>query len=230
MKNNLRKLFFLMTAGEKRHLCALLTVSVVAGVMEGAGLGVIFIFLKVITDINNLGGIAILEKVRVTLSGLSDQAFLILCLFGMAIFFIVRQSVIFANVALNNHLRRRVTYRLATELFNGYISEPYANLMKFSSSAIVTNIVANVAAVSAHGIVGLAEIASAGLMLSGIVFLLMQIKPLESLIGLAVTGVLGAVYWFVMRARILQWGRDQNSYDGGCISHCRRGVQRYKNN
>ena len=60
MKERLQKLVYLMTAREKRQLFGLLAVSILAAILEGVGLGVIFVFLKVITDTGNLGGIEIL--------------------------------------------------------------------------------------------------------------------------------------------------------------------------
>jgi ATP-binding cassette, subfamily B, bacterial PglK len=231
MKERLQKLIYLMTAREKRQLFGLLAVSILAAILEGVGLGVIFVFLKVITDTGNLGGIEMLRSMRAGLGGMSDQSFLLLCLFAMATFFFFRQTVIFANMWLNGLLRRRVQYRLSKQLFRGYLFEPYASFMKFPFSTIVTTVVSNVAAVAAHGIVGLVEIASASLMLGGIVFLLMQIKPLESLLGLIVTGGLGAVYWFVMRERIVRWGSDRIRANEGAyrvVSEAVRGIKTIK--
>jgi ATP-binding cassette subfamily C protein len=198
-----------MTRQEQRWLLVLLIVSILAALLESVGLVVIFGFLKVITDTQNLGGIELLQTIRTELSNLSDQAFLLTSLGAMAIFFFVRQSVIFANVCLNNGLRRRVQKRLSQQLFGGYLFEPYESFKRFPSNVIVTCVTSNAGAVAAHIIVGLAEITSSILVLAGIVFLLLKIKPLESLVGLVITGILAAVYWFAMRERIVRWGRDR---------------------
>jgi ABC-type multidrug transport system fused ATPase/permease subunit len=203
------KLLDLMTAQERRLLVVLLVVSLAAAVLESLGLGIIFVFLKVITDTAHLGGIAFLQEMRTGMSGVSDRTFLLLCLAAMLVFFFFRHATIFANVWLNSALRQKVQFRLARELFDGYLREPYASFVKFPSSTIVTTVTSNVAAAVAHGIVGLVELASAALMLIGIVVLILQIKPLESLLGLVVTAVFAGIYWFIMRERIIRWGRDR---------------------
>lgn len=204
-----KKLLFLMNPDEKWRLVLLMSVSLVAAVLESIGLGIIFAFLKVITDVGNLGGIKILQQFRAELSGLSDQMFLVLCLFGMLIFFFLRHVIVFGSLWLNNNMLRNVQYRLSTQVFRGFLSEPYSSFVKFPSSTIVTCVTSNVAGTVAHGIIGLVELVSSALMLFGLVLVLLQIKPVESFLGLAVTGVLAAVYWFLMRERIMRWGRER---------------------
>lgn len=209
MMSVLNKLRFLMAPVEKRQLLVLLAISVAAAIFESVGLGVIFVFLKVITDTATLGGIAVLQGLRAHLSGLSDEGFLLLCLAAMLVFFFFRHAIVFGNVWLNANLRRKLQYRLSRTIFDGYLNETYASFVKFPSTTIVTTVTSNVAATVAHGIVGLIELTSATLMLVGIVFLLLQIKPVESLIGLFVIGVLASIYWFLMRERVIRWGRER---------------------
>ncbi|HJP68668.1 MAG TPA: ABC transporter transmembrane domain-containing protein, partial [Sphingomicrobium sp.] len=209
MKGRWQNLFDLMTEQEKRLLFLLLGVSLTAAVLEGLGLGVIFVLLKVITDTANLGGLTFLQQMRAEMSGISDRTFLLLCLFAMLVFFFFRHAIIFANVWLNAALRRKVQFRLSRELFSGYLGEPYASFVKFPSTTIVTTVISNVGATVAHGIIGLVELASAALMLLGIVALLLRVKPLESLLGLVVTAFFAGIYWFMMRERIVRWGRER---------------------
>jgi len=192
-----QQLLELMTAQEKRLLLLLLVVSFAAAILESVGLGIIFVFLKVITDTGNLGGVGILQDLRAGMSGISDRAFLLLCLGAMLVFFFFRHAAIFANVWLNAALRQKMQFRLSRDLFSGYLSEPYASFVKFPSSTVVTTVTSNVAGTVAHGIVGLIELASAALMLLGIMVLILGIKPLESLFGLLVTAFFAGVYWFV---------------------------------
>lgn len=209
MKDRLQKLFYLMTAPEKRRLVFLFVISLTAAIFEGVGLGIIFVFLKVVTDTANLGSIRFLQALRAEISGVSDHVFLLICLSGMLVFFFFRYAVVFFNVWLNAALRRSAQYRLSRDLFIGYLGEAYASFIKCPSSTIVTTVTSNVAATVSSGIVGLAELASAVLMLLGIMGLLIQIKPVESVLGLFVTAVFAGVYWYLMRERIIRWGGER---------------------
>src|SRR5260221_8233575 len=153
------QLLDLMTVQEKRLLFVLLVVSFAAAILESLGLGIIFVFLKVITDTAHLGGVSFLQDMRSGMSNISDRIFLLLCLAVMLVFFFFRHATIFANVWLNAALRRKMQLRLSRELFDGYLREPYASFVKFPSSTVVTTVTSNVAGAVAHGIVGLIELA-----------------------------------------------------------------------
>jgi ATP-binding cassette subfamily C protein len=231
MRPLLKKLFDLTEGPERHQLLVLLVVSVAAAVLESLGLGIIFVFLKVITDTSNLGGIAFLQSLRSGMSSVSDRTFLLLCLFAMLVFFFFRHAIIFINVWLNANLRRKLQFRLSRKLFEGYLREPYSSFVRSPSTAIVTTVVSNVGAAVAHGIFGVIELASAALMVFGIMALLLQVKPLESLLGLLVTAILGGIYWFLMRERIVRWGRDrvratEESYR--VVSEAVRGIKTIK--
>lgn len=209
MRRIVDKLLYLMTAPEKRQLLVLLAVSLCAAVLEGVGLGVIFVFLKVITDVTDLGGIAFLQEWRSAMPGTSDSTFLLLCLLAMLIFFFVRQAVIFLSAVFNSALRKKIQLRIAGEIYSSCILEAYGSPRQLTTAQVVTLVMTNVSMAVYHGIVGLVEITSAILMLIGIVVMILQIKPFESAAGMMLAGLFAVAYWYLMRDRILRWGKEK---------------------
>jgi ABC-type multidrug transport system fused ATPase/permease subunit len=208
MLNNIRDALALADPRERPLLVALFVVNVLSAVLEAAGVGFVYAFLKAVMEPEILGGIAALQKIHDWLAIEALHTFFAVMTLAVMAVFLVRILMQFLGTWMMLWTRKKLQLRVARVLFGGYIRAPYGWHLGSKSSVLMYNVTTNAAAAVAQCTLGVVEIASAVALAGVFVITLLAVKPLETIVAVAVIGMLAVVYWSLMHERLIVWGRS----------------------
>jgi len=207
MLSNIRDALALADSRERPLLVALFAVNVLIAVLEAAGVGFVYAFLKAVMNPETLGGIAELQKIHDWLAIEERHTFFAVMTLMVIALFVVRILTQFLGTWMMLWLRKKLQMRVAGVLFGGYIRAPYSRHLSSRSSVLMNNVTANTAAAVAQCTLGVVEIASAVTLAGVFIVTLLIAKPLETLVTVSIICTLAIVYWSLMHERLIVWGR-----------------------
>jgi ATP-binding cassette subfamily C protein len=187
-------------------LAAYFAATVVASALETFGVGMVFIFFQAALDPEKLrplpvvGGLVpsgeVANQVRF-IAGVSLVVFLV---------FLLRTAGQVAVVWLGQDIRRRLQLKLASELFQGYLQQPYVWHLGKRASDLYFNLSSNTGAVAQNVILGMVELAGAFTLLVFFMLTLGWLKPVETAVAFLLVGAVAGTYLAIVHKRSLRWG------------------------
>lgn len=206
MLQSIRESLSLAERVERPLLLILFGVGLLAAILETGSVGLVYLFLKVAMEPAALGGIEWVQRFYGWLGTPDKSLFMVGLTLGVMIIFVTRVAVQVFFAWFNMWLRKKMQVRVSSRLFRRYLTGPYSRYLASKSSTFLNNVTSNSAAAVAHCTLGVVEIAGAVALAVLFLLTLLVVKPLETLGGIAVIGVLAAIYWFLMQERFLYWG------------------------
>jgi len=120
-----------------------------------------------------------------------------------------------------------VTLRIAQDLYENYLRQPYAFHLERNSAIMIRNSQSSASLMS--GVIDpLLLIASEFLVSGGLFILMLLLEPVGSLAAIVVFGSFSVVFRRITSRRITKWGEAQNSYKGSIIQHLQQGFSGVK--
>lgn len=120
-----------------------------------------------------------------------------------------------------------VTLRIAQDLYENYLRQPYAFHLERNSAIMIRNSQSSASLMS--GVIDpLLLIASEFLVSGGLFILMLLLEPVGSLAAIAVFGSFSVIFRRITSRRITKWGEAQNSYKGSIIQHLQQGFSGVK--
>ncbi len=215
---NIRALVELLTTPERRHLLLLVLLLVLSGGLEILGLGTVFVFTGILNELA-LGG-----DINFRIGGFdpqtnrwSAQTFATvggLTLIGV---FVMKACLILGVQMLMMRFIFRVYQRFSTKLFAGYLSAPLSFHIERSIAEIQRNLNIEPSTIFNFAAVSLVYLASNGIAITCLFAVLCFIDPLSSLLALALLGVVGGIYYSLIRRHLLALGRQRHVHIAAAI-------------
>ena len=120
-----------------------------------------------------------------------------------------------------------VTLRIAQDLYENYLRQPYAFHLERNSAIMIRNSQSSASLMS--GVIDpLLLIASEFLVSGGLFILMLLLEPVGSLAAIVVFGSFSVIFRRITSRRIAKWGEAQNSYKGSIIQHLQQGFSGVK--
>ena len=120
-----------------------------------------------------------------------------------------------------------VTLRIAQDLYENYLRQPYAFHLEHNSAIMIRNSQSSASLMS--GVIDpLLLIASEFLVSGGLFILMLLLEPVGSLAAIVVFGSFSVIFRRITSRRITKWGEAQNSYKGSIIQHLQQGFSGVK--
>ncbi len=218
-----QKLWYLLTADQRRAAIALLGLMLVGMVLETLGIGLVIPALALMTQ----GGLAVKYPVLAPwLNSLGNPSHERLVIGGMLTLVTVyaTKTLFLAFLAWR---QARFVYglqaNLSQRLFTGYLHQPYTFHLQRNSAQLIRNAIGQVGEITntiQQGLMLIAEI----LVIMGISVLLLVIEPLGALLVVCTLGLAGWGFNRFTRAHILRWGVARQHHEGLRIQHLQQGL------
>jgi ATP-binding cassette, subfamily B, bacterial PglK len=120
-----------------------------------------------------------------------------------------------------------VTLRIAQDLYENYLRQPYAFHLERNSAIMIRNSQSSASLMS--GVIDpLLLIASEFLVSGGLFILMLLLEPVGSLAAIVIFGSFSVIFRRITSRRITKWGEAQNSYKGSIIQHLQQGFSGVK--
>jgi ABC-type multidrug transport system fused ATPase/permease subunit len=200
----LKKLLYLISLQNKKHVSLLLLLLIVNAIIDMAGIASILPFIAVLAN-PDIVETNIFLKQTFNISSLifgieTKEKFLIFL--GIVVFLLLVISLGFK--ALTTYLQAKFVlmceYSISKKLIERYLSQPYSWFLSQNSSEISKTILSEVGQVVGNGVNPLMEVITRGLLVIAIITLLVLIDPkLAFIVGLTLGGLYGVIFYLTSK-------------------------------
>ena len=112
---------------------------------------------------------------------------------------------------------------LSRSLLGSYLYKPYLFHLQRNSALIIRNATTEVAHYSGS-VNSMLSLITQTLLLIGVSSLLLLIEPLSTFILIIFLGLFGFIFYYLTKTRILQWGLDNQYFNGKIIQYLQQGL------
>lgn len=209
----IRKLFALMDRAEKRRFYLLLPVVTVMALFQVVGIASVMPFLALVADPDIIQTDSRLLWVYDTLGFQSNQGFLMFVGIG-ALVLLVTSNVL---AALTEYLQLRfswsLNHTLSVRMLREYLAKPYVFFLNHNTSALATNILAEVKQTVRGFVLALVQLLSRGVVTLFILALLVIVNPLLALMTFGFLGLAYGAVFLLVRRMMAEAGRKRSLSD-----------------
>src|SRR3989338_8633654 len=211
----LKTLIDLLSPSERRQALLLMGLTLVAMVLETAGVGLVIPVLALVSD----GKVPTWE----ILSHLTRTQMIIGVMLGFVIFYTIKAVFMIYLAWKQPDFSFGVGYNLSKSLFQGYLRQPYTFHLQRNSAQLIHNATNEVNTVANSGLLCALNLLSEVLVLGGIFVLMLWVEPFGTLAVIVLLGLAVWAYQHYTRARILHWGRLRHYHEGMRIQCLQQG-------
>ncbi|MCS3904376.1 ABC-type bacteriocin/lantibiotic exporter with double-glycine peptidase domain [Methylohalomonas lacus] len=209
MPEAFRKIFFLLSRGERRRGILVLGMITVMAVLETAGVASVMPFLSVLANPEVVRTNDKLALIYATFDFNSVDDFLMVL--GIGAFLLILVSAVFRGITvyvMNRYVEMR-GHGLACRLLETYLRQPYSFFLNRHSGDLSKSVLSEVAQLVSNVLRPGMELVAYSIVLLGILSLLLLIDPLLALaVGVVLGGLYGILYMMV-RKRLARIGQDR---------------------
>lgn len=207
---SLYSVYQLLTADQKAKLGALIVLTVISGFLDVFSIGALFPYVALIENPDRAIKMKYLGDLYLWLN-VDAQSFIIAVSAALLLLFCIRGffALWLTNFQLKfvNDARTRFGRRLLRRYMNG----PYELFLKTNTSTLTANLTSSLSEMCGGAMAsGLALIAESIAFL-GLIAVLVYLNPVFSIVALVFVGGIGAIFSFVVRKRIAQYGREHDT-------------------
>lgn len=208
-----KKLFRLMDAGEKRRFYLLLPVVTVMALFQVVGIASVMPFLALVADPDIIQTDARLRWVYDALGFQSTQGFLTFAGIGALVLLVISNAL----AALTEYLQLRfswsLNHTLSVRILREYLAKPYVFFLNHNTSALATNILAEVKQTVRGFVLALVGLLSRSVVTLFILALLVAVNPLLALMTFGFLGLAYGGVFLLVRRMMAEAGRKRSLSD-----------------
>lgn len=208
-----KKLFALMDGNEKRRFYLLLPVVTVMALFQVIGIASVMPFLALVADPDIIQSDARLRWVYDTLGFQSTQAFLTFAGIGALVLLVISNAL----AALTEYLQLRfswsLNHTLSVRILREYLAKPYVFFLNHNTSALATNILAEVRQTVRGFVLALVQLLSRTVVTLFILALLVAINPMLALMTFGFLGLAYGGVFLLVRRMMADAGRKRSLSD-----------------
>jgi len=199
--NNLKKLYYILSISDRKHVVTLLTMMAVMALLDMIGVASIFPFIAVLSNpdiIQTNFALNHFYKLTNTFGIKNEQQFLIVL--GGLVFILLIFSISFK--ALTNYMQirfmQKINYNLSKNLIEGYLYQPYSWFLNRNSAHLGKNILSEIQQMIGNGLRPTIDLVSHSLVAIMLIVLLITVDvDLTIIVFLALGSSYLLIYYFV---------------------------------
>ena len=220
MKSDLRKLWAVLTPGERRQTRLMILLMILMALAETVGVVSIMPFLSVLARPDIVQEHSALSWLYGRFEFESSQQFI--TALGLASIVLVMGSSAFKTIAL--HLLNRFTFllrhSLSVRLLSSYLLQPYEFFLKYNSSELSRNVLSEIDQLQGGLITPLSQLLAQGAVVLAMMLLLLIYNPWIAISAAAVIGALYGAIYLLVRKRLGQTGHARQLANGRRFQTC----------
>ena len=209
----------LLKKSERRRLFAIFLLTLVGTVFEMLSLGLVVPLVSILTKPGYVNGIPLVHNFFGDLS--SSQAAIGAMSILVAVY-ILKTIFLIWKTWVQRGYSNSVSVRVAKDLFENYMNQPYAFHLERNSAIMIRNS-QNTSGVMGGVVDPMLFVASEFLVTGGLFVLMLVIEPVASITAVVVFGSFAWLFRRFTKRRISRWGEAQNFHNGMLIQHLQQG-------
>lgn len=211
-----RILIDLLSPSERRQAVVLMGLTLIAMVLETAGVGLVIPVLALVSD----GKVPSIE----ILANFSRTQMIIGVMLGLVLFYTAKAVFMIYLAWRQPKFSFGVGYNLSKSLFQGYLRQPYTFHLQRNSAQLIHNATTEVNLAVQGGLLAALNLLAEVLVLIGILVLMLVVEPIGSIVVMLLLSMAVLLYHHHTRARVLHWGKLRHYHDGMRIQCLQQGL------
>lgn len=221
MWNLLKRIYRLLTRREKILGGIVIILFGITSIMEVAGLGFIFLYVKIIMEPTQLQSIPFLLMLREWLEPIDQKHFLVLLGIGLLAILLLKTIFGVLSTWLSVRFSMGRFKMFSIDLYRIYVFKNYNYFLENNSTKLKQNILEEIGNAVMHVIFPLLVVISEIMVLGFIVLLLLYMHPTETLIMFGATGGVFGLYAALVRGWLERLGqqKEQGNLDRHALAN-----------
>ena len=224
MFNLIKKLFYILPAGDPLKVALLLIMMIIAAGIEVIGIGMIPVFVSIVAAPEQVLGYEPLQFLWSFLNVTSDRDLLLWGSAALVGIFILKSLyiVLFNYIEAKFIFNRRfvISYRL----MSSYMQAPYTFHLNRNSSELLRNLTSEVNIIVNTIMTNLLKMSREGLMAISILLFLFIMEPLISMVVVLFTGLGAGSFLFFTQKKMKEYGEIEQSHRKNMIQAINQGL------
>jgi ATP-binding cassette subfamily C protein len=219
-----KKLSYLLERREKIQVIGLFFLLLIGSLLEMLGVGFVVPFISLISQPDLIQEQPILNTINSWLGSPSRTEFLvILCLIYLGIY-AVKNSYVAGMYYVQYRFIFNKQRKLADKLFQGYLGAPYTFHLQRNTAVLIRNLIQEINQLFVGVLVPLVMLITELTVLTGLVVLLVTLKPIPSLAAATGLALAGFLFYRLFQKRLSKAGKARQHHGGQVIQHINQGL------
>jgi len=219
-----KKLSYLLDRREKNQVIGLFVLLLIGSCLEMLGVGFVVPFISLVNKQELIQEQPVLNGIYEFLGSPSQNRFLvILCLIYLVIY-IGKNTYIAGMYYLQYRFIFNKQRKLADKLFQGYLGAPYTFHLQRNTAVLIRNLVQEINQLFMQVLVPLVMLITELTVLTGLVILLVTLRPIPSLVAATSLALAGIAFYRLFQKQLSQAGRTRQHHFGQVIQHINQGL------
>ncbi len=206
--NIYRKLWSILDEKQRLHSLRLISLTLVGGLLEAAGVGLIVPFISIITSDNFQLPIA-LTNIFPYLNELSSQEIIVLAVASFVLFYFVKSLFLMFLAGMQAFFYYRIQESVSTRLFNSYLGMPYTFHLQNNSGKLLSNTITEsmqfAISFTAPALLFLNDLFITVMILSVLIY----VEPVGAIIAFIIFGSMSLLLFKFSKTRATLWGETR---------------------
>tara|TARA_B110000003_G_scaffold272602_1_gene308786 strand:+ start:900 stop:2654 length:1755 start_codon:yes stop_codon:yes gene_type:complete len=206
--NIYRKLWSILDEKQRLHSLRLISLTLVGGLFEAAGVGLIVPFISIITSDNFQLPIA-LTNIFPYLNELSSQEIIVLAVTSFVLFYFVKSLFLMFLAVMQAVFYYRIQESVSTRLFNSYLGMPYTFHLQNNSGKLLSNTITEsmqfAISFTAPALLFLNDLFIIVMILSVLIY----VEPVGAIIAFIIFGSMSLLLFKFSKTRATLWGETR---------------------
>ena len=224
MSQLLKKIFYILPKGDPVKLIVLLTLMLLAAVMEVVGIGTIPAFVAIVANPDRVMMIEALQPVFEAFQIKTSQDLLV---FGAALLvsvFILKSAYIIAFNYFEARFVYNRRYTISHRLMSAYMRAPYIFHLQRNSAELLRNIAQEIKAFIDSVVANLLKMIREGVMALAILTFLLIVEPLITLMIITISGVGAGTFILLNKRKMKEYGQEEQELRSDMIKAVNQGL------
>jgi ATP-binding cassette subfamily C protein len=207
------KLLYLFDVRSKKIALLLIFMIFFGVALEMCGIGIIIPLITLLTSPDSFKTSPFLRKLYDWLQPESETQFIVWCLAGVIVLYVVKNTYLFFLAYIQNRFILKRQHQLGTRLFQSYLYGPYQFHLKYNSSDLLRNV--KLASVICSSICMPLMLCITELMVVfGIFIFLLWVDPFSAVVATSGLGIFIVGHSISVRKRVTIYGEDSKYHEG----------------
>lgn len=227
MSKNLNNIWSLLTPKQKKFFYFFILLSFISSFLEVLSLGTIIPVLGSILDPSMFQKLFFYDKLINLLGNIDKNLFTIYSIIFLVIVFLLKNLFLSFLTWFHLYFINTIRISLSKKLYNLYLNLPFTFHLKNNSTILFRNIdyeILNVSQTVFKIITLIVEI----LVFFSIITFLFYYNFKVTLISLIFIVLIGSIFYFVMRSKLIDWGKKRQFHSGKFLQHLFHGLNSIK--
>ncbi len=228
MRTILRKLFYLLSARERRNAVILFVLTWIGALLDVVGVGAIPAFVGVISMPEKLLEYAPIQSAYDALGMTSTDEMVMWAALALIVVFVVKNLYLtfmaYAGARYNSGRRLSISNRL----FRAYLRSPYTFHLQRNTAELLRNTNSESGTIVSGVLSPLMTLAQEVLTLAFVFVLLMLVEPVVTLVVFGVLGTITFVFYRATRAKISEYAKESQRHRKLSVQAVNQGLGGFK--